>query len=192
MKLSASRETDETTVRVDLDTASDAPTVTLEWDDHGGLDEPLEEGMAEHLFTALLAYAEVGGRLEATGDLAHHVVEDAAITLGTALRERVEDAAIQRFAEATVPMDEALVQVVLDAGGRPYFEGDLDAFSPLFQHVVRTIAFESRSTLHVRVLRAGDAHHAVEATLKALGMCLDEALADAEDVRSTKGDVELG
>lgn len=192
MKLTANRQTDETTVQVDLDAGSDALTVDLHWEAHGGLDEALEEGMAEHLFTALVSYAGLGGRLEASGDLAHHVVEDAAITLGTALRDRVENDPIQRFAEATVPMDEALVQTVLDAGGRPYFEGDLEAFSPLFHHVARTLAFESRSTLHVRVLRGADAHHVVEATMKALGMCLAEALAEAESVRSTKGDVELG
>lgn len=190
MKLSAERQTKETTARVDLTDAGGEVHVDLAWDGHGGLDEPVDEPMAEHLFTTLIHYADLSGELSTKGDLAHHVVEDAAITLGTAIGRRVEGEAIQRFAEATVPMDEALVQVALDAGGRAFYDGGaLADFSDLWNHVARTIAFESKSTLHVRVLRGADPHHVVEAALKALGLSLAKALQDAQDVRSTKGDV---
>ena len=52
---------------------------------------------------------------------AHHTVEDTAIVLGQALREALGDkAGIRRFGDATVPLDEALVQAVVDVSGRPY------------------------------------------------------------------------
>jgi imidazoleglycerol-phosphate dehydratase len=200
VNLAATRETDETTVTVDLldaETAKQRETraeldVTVDWDEHGGLDEDLDPGMAEHQLEALLYYADLVGDLEATGDLAHHVVEDAALTLGQAIRERVQGEPIQRFAEATRAMDDALVQVVLDAGDRPYADVDLDEHSPLFHHVCRTLAFEARCTLHVRVLRGFDDHHVVEATMKAMGTALGEALAPAEATRSTKGSARTG
>ena len=41
--------------------------------------------------------------------------------LGEALREALGDkAGIRRFGDATVPLDEALVQAVVDVSGRPY------------------------------------------------------------------------
>ena len=52
---------------------------------------------------------------------AHHTVEDTAIVLGQALREALGDkVGIRRFGDATVPLDEALVQAVVDVSGRPY------------------------------------------------------------------------
>ena len=62
--------------------------------------------------------------MQASGDLevdAHHTVEDTSIALGQALREALGDkAGIRRFGDALVPLDEALVQAVVDLSGRPY------------------------------------------------------------------------
>ena len=62
--------------------------------------------------------------VKADGDIdvdAHHTVEDVAIVLGQALREALGDkSGIRRFGDATVPLDEALVQAVVDVAGRPY------------------------------------------------------------------------
>src|SRR5690606_41658694 len=52
---------------------------------------------------------------------AHHTVEDVAIVLGQALKQALGDkAGIRRFGDATVPLDEALVQAIVDVAGRPY------------------------------------------------------------------------
>lgn len=193
MNLTAQRETNETTITLDLDhdPDPDPPKVRVDWEAHGGLDEPLEPRMAQHLYETLLAYANLQGTLTATGDIAHHVIEDAAITLGTALHAHAQATPIQRFANATVPMDDALVTVNLDAGGRAYYESDLDATTPLIDHLLRSIAFNARATLHVRVLRGHDPHHIAEATMKALGHAIEAAYQPADKEASTKGTVSL-
>jgi len=191
---SAHRDTGETTVNVDLDpvpTVEDAEgvTVRLDWDAHGGIDERVDPAGAKHLFEALFRYARLDGTLEATGDLAHHVLEDAAITTGTALAPATSEP-IQRFADRTVPMDETLVQAVLDVGGRPHVESDLDEVSPLFDHVLATLAKNANATLHVRVIRKGLRHHAIEASVKATGLALRDALLPSDRIESTKGRVD--
>jgi len=86
-------------------------------------------------------------------------------------------------------MDEALVQAVLDAGGRPYYRGPVP--SSLYDHWMRSFCDASRVTLHLRVLRGTDRHHVVEAAFKALGVALRQALVDTGTVFSTKGAVTL-
>jgi imidazoleglycerol-phosphate dehydratase len=190
----ARRSTGETTVEVDLEAVPpgeerDPLTVSVDWDEHGGLDEPVEPSGAAHLFETLLRYARLTGRLEATGDLAHHVVEDVGIALGTALAPLTE-APIRRFADRAVPMDEALVHVALDLGGRPHVESDLADVSPMTDHVARSLAQNAEATLHVRVRREGMRHHVAEAAAKALGLSLRDAMQPSADVESTKGTVE--
>ena len=78
----------------------------------------------DHMLASLAKHALIDLRVKATGDLdvdAHHTVEDVAIVLGDALREALGDKSGHlRFGDATVPLDEALVQAVVDVAGRPY------------------------------------------------------------------------
>ena len=140
------------------------------------------------MLITLASYAGWGLRVEAGGDLRHHLVEDVAITLGR-VAGRDTPATCVRYAEATIPMDEALVQVALDAGGRPHYEGELP--SPLYDHFFRSFAMNAEWTVHVRVLRGSDRHHVVEAAFKALGMAIRDAMRDDGAVFSTKGSVRM-
>src|SRR6478609_8410328 len=144
--------------------------------------------------------------LDATGDThidAHHTVEDVAITIGEALREALGDKrGISRFGDATVPLDEALAQAVVDVSGRPYlvhtgeppgqeyhligghFTGSLT------RHVLESIAHHAAFSIHVRVLAGRDPHHIVEAQFKALARALRFAVAldpRVDGIPSTKG-----
>lgn len=143
----------------------------------------------DHMMTAFSRYSGVDLSIVASGDLRHHLIEDVAITVGEAVR-RLLPATCARYGEQTVPMDEALVQAVLDAGGRPYYRGPLP--SSLYEHWMRSFCDASRVTLHLRVLRGSDRHHIVEAAFKALGFALRQALVDTGAVFSTKGAVALG
>src|SRR5690606_8134424 len=69
----------------------------------------------DHMMTALARYSGIDLTITATGDLRHHLVEDVALTVGAAFAQ-VIPATAARYGERTVPMDEALVQAVLDAG----------------------------------------------------------------------------
>ena len=94
---------------------------------------------------------------------------------------------VARYGDRTIPMDDALVQAVLDVGGRAFYEGPLP--SRLYDHWMRSFSDHARATLHLRVLRGPDRHHVVEAAFKSLGLALRDALAEGDGVFSTKGAV---
>jgi imidazoleglycerol-phosphate dehydratase len=168
-------------------------------------------GFYDHMLASLAKHALIDLTVEATGDThvdAHHTVEDVAIVLGEALREALGDkAGIARFGDATVPLDETLVQAVVDVSGRPYCvhtgeppgqEHALIGVSPhsaayvgsLTRHVLETLASHAAIALHVRVLSGRDPHHVVEAQFKAVARALRAAMAPdprVAGVPSTKG-----
>jgi imidazoleglycerol-phosphate dehydratase len=155
-----------------------------------GLGQPAgsDTGLAffDHMLTTLGTYAGLSLQIQARGDLRHHVMEDVALALGR-LIATVTPATARRYGERTVPMDDALVQAVLDLGGRPYFKGSLP--SKLYTHWFRSFASAAGMTLHLRRLRGSDRHHLTEAAFKATGLALRDALRDDGVVFSTKGSV---
>jgi len=168
------RETKETRVRVELERGTGVATV-----DTG-------RPFLDHMLTALARYSGLDLRIDARGDLPHHLIEDVAIAAGTALAG-LDTKTAMRYGDRYIPMDDALVHVALDLGGRPYYRGPLP--SSYYEHWMRSFADHARMTLHVRVLRGRDRHHIVEAAFKALGLSLRQALADGGSVFSTKGSV---
>ena len=170
------RDTAETSIRVELRSGSGASKV--------------ETGNAflDHMITAFARYSGLDIDISARSDLRHHLIEDVALTLGRAVREIIPPGAA-RYGNRVVPMDDALVQVCIDIGGRPYYEGPLP--SRTYDHWMRSFSNEARATIHLLVLRGSDRHHVVEAAFKALGLTLRDALEDTGDVVSTKGSVSV-
>ncbi len=146
----------------------------------------LPEPMVAHLIETFAAWARLDLRLRASGDLDHHIVEDAALVLGRAIRTALGATPRLRAGDALVPMDDALVQVALDLANRPHcaIAGELP---PLVDHFLRSLATEAGWTLHVRVLAGHDAHHVSEAAMKALALALRTAAQPARAHRSRKG-----
>jgi imidazoleglycerol-phosphate dehydratase len=142
----------------------------------------------DHMMTTLARYSGLDITINAKGDLKHHLIEDVAITVGAAFAE-VLPAACFRYGDRTVAMDDALVQVALDAGGRAYYQGPIP--SGLYDHWMRSFAQNAGMTLHILVLRGTDRHHIVEAAFKALGLALRDALQEGDAVFSTKGSVTM-
>jgi imidazoleglycerol-phosphate dehydratase len=171
------RSTKETTIRVDLSAGGGPSSVTT------------GERFLDHMMITLARYAGLELNLTATGDLKHHLIEDVAIALGSAFAALLPETCA-RYGDRTIAMDDALVHVVLDTGGRPYYEGPLP--SSLYDHWMRSFADNARMTLHVRILRGRDRHHIVEAAFKALGLALRDALVQTDAVFSTKGAVVTG
>jgi len=160
----------------------------------------------DHMLATLAKHALFDLRVDATGDVdvdAHHTVEDVAICLGDALRAALGDKrGIARFGEATVPLDEALAQAVVDVAGRPYcvHTGEPPGqeyvvigghyVGSLTRHVFESLAHRAGIALHVRVLSGRDPHHIVEAQVKALARALRAAVAHdprVQGIPSAKG-----
>jgi len=154
----------------------------------GVADVKVDDRFLAHMVETLARYASLDVTLEAAGDLRHHLVEDVAITLGLALADEIP-AQAARYGWAVVPMDDALAEAAVDLGGRPYHVGRTP--SRLYTHFLRSLATNLGATLHVRVVRGTDRHHMVEAAVKAVGLALRQALAEGDQVFSTKGSVKL-
>ncbi|MGB9274586.1 MAG: imidazoleglycerol-phosphate dehydratase HisB [Terrimicrobiaceae bacterium] len=157
----------------------------------------------DHMLTLFARHALFDLDLDATGDIEvdfHHTVEDVGITLGQALTKAVGDkAGIRRYGFFYVPMDESLVRVVVDLGGRPYFAYNPPSFVEavggtfsfqLVEEFLRALSVNGAMNLHVDILAGRDAHHMAEGVFKALARALDVATqfdARVEGVPSTKG-----
>ena len=157
----------------------------------------------DHMLTLFARHGLFDLEIEAQGDIEvdfHHTVEDTGITLGQALTKALGDKkGIRRYGHAYVPMDEALVRVVVDLSGRPYL-----AYNPppqveaiggnfsfqLVEEFLRAVAVNGGMNLHVDILAGRDAHHMAEGVFKALARALDVATQidpRVEGVPSTKG-----
>ena len=169
------RETKETRIQVRIESARDPRTPEISI--------VTGEPFLDHMLTTLARYADLDLNVTAAGDLRHHLIEDVGIALGQSIALLAPTGAA-RYGERTIPMDDALVQVALDVGGRPFYRGKLP--SALYNHWMRSFATNARTTLHLRVLRGHDRHHIVEAAFKALGLALRQALVDTGGVLSTK------
>jgi len=154
----------------------------------------------DHMLEQLGKHAGFNVGIDARGDLEvdlHHTVEDVGIVLGQALREALGDKrGVRRFANALVPLDEALVQVALDLSGRPFLVYDVEpvaewigTFDPqLAEEFWKGFVDGARVTLHIRSLAGRNGHHVIEASFKAVARALrDSVRIEGDDVPSTKG-----
>ena len=168
------RHTKETQIRVEI--TRDATATAID----------TSRPFLDHMLVTLARYAGLGMIVTARGDLSHHLIEDVGIAVGSALAN-VVPATAARYGDRTIPMDDALVQCVIDLGGRPFYRGPLP--NRLYDHWMRSFSDNARTTLHIRVLRGVDPHHVVEAAFKALGLAIRDALVTTDAVFSTKGAV---
>jgi len=162
----------------------------------------LATGLAfvDHMLEQVARYGGFDLTFRGAGDVQvdpHHLVEDAGIVLGQALSKALADrAGITRFASAYAPLDEALARVVIDLGKRPYLSynvplrgrvGSLE--SEVLEEFWKALSIHLGATIHVDVIRGRNRHHIAEATFKALGLALREAMAiqPGGGVPSSKG-----
>jgi len=156
----------------------------------------------DHMLEQVARHGGLALRVRAKGDLevdAHHTVEDVGIGIGEALRQAVADkAGLARYGHAVVPLDEALVEAVVDLSGRPHltfnaklpsgkrFIGAFDV--DLTQDFLQALVNHARITVHVNVRYGRNLHHVVEAIFKATARALRAATArEGDGLPSTKG-----
>jgi imidazoleglycerol-phosphate dehydratase / histidinol-phosphatase len=148
-------------------------------------------GIYDHLLEQLAFHAGFDLLLEGAGDLEtgdHHTAEDAALALGEALDAALATRKnIARYGNAVVPMDDALAHAAVDLGGRPYAELRIEHDPGMATHMLASLAQSARAAINVEAT-GRDPHHVAEASFKAVGRALREAVrAEAGGVPSTKG-----
>lgn len=146
-------------------------------------------GFFDHMLTALATYAGWGLSLKAEGDLHvdhHHTVEDIGLVLGDALAAGLGDYSGHcRFGSSLTVMDDALAEVALDAGRRPYLHFQVVWPQPLcgqfemclVEEFWRAFAQRGGLTLHIIGRHGNNSHHLAEAVFKGAGRALARALA---------------
>jgi imidazoleglycerol-phosphate dehydratase len=173
---SIARQTSETDVRLDLNL-----------DGSGTASVATGVGFLDHMLTLFTVHGFFDLQLKANGDVGvddHHSVEDVGICLGQALAAALGDkGGVKRYGASLVPMDEALVRVVVDASNRPFLHfqvpiadqkvGTFD--TSLVKEFMRALAQHGGLTLHIDLLHGENSHHIIEAVFKALGRALNEA-----------------
>jgi imidazoleglycerol-phosphate dehydratase len=179
--------------------------ISLELDIDGSGKYDISTGIVifDHFLSLLSWHGLFDIKLRASGDDQHHIVEDVAVTLGKAFGEALGDKkGITRMANMAVPMDETLVNVAVDIGGRgyavlnlPFTGNDMPGFSAdLVRHFLESFAIEARMNLHASIVYGNNDHHKAEALFKALGRALDSATKIDQrisgELPSTKGLLE--
>src|SRR6476619_3432295 len=83
----------------------------------------------DHMLELVAVHGLLDLVVKARGDIdvdQHHTVEDLGLVLGGAIDDALGDRkSLVRYASLEIPMDECLVSVALDLGGRPFFASDL-------------------------------------------------------------------
>ena len=174
-------------------TSESSIELSLDLDGTGTSDIQTSVPFFDHLLTAFAKHSLTDLRIRATGDTdidVHHTVEDVGIVLGQAILEALGDkAGISRYGDALVPLDEALVQAVVDISGRPYLvhSGEPAGFElhligghftgSMLRHVFEAISFNARLTTHITVVGGRDPHHIAEAEFKAFARAFRQAKA---------------
>lgn len=194
------------TATIVRETSESRVELSLDLDGTGKTEINTSVPFYNHMMTALGKHSLIDLRIDAHGDTdidAHHTVEDTAIVFGEALKQALGDKrGIRRFADATVPLDEALAKAVVDVSGRPYCvcTGEPEGFQyamigghftgSLVRHVMESIAFHADICLHLQLIAGRDAHHIAEAEFKAFARALRFAIEPdprVDGVPSTKG-----
>ena len=185
------RVTRETQITVDLTLPGEGPS-------QHKIDTPVP--FLSHMLDAFARHGALRLDLHARGDVHiddHHTVEDIGLVLGSALdRALGPRIGVVRFGHISLCMDEVLVDVALDLGGRPYLVYDLPGVAgrrlgafdcDLVKEFFQAFVVQARMNLHIHQRAGGNAHHLVEATFKGVAHALRNAVRiEGAGVPSTK------
>lgn len=182
-------------------TAETDISVSVDLDGTGTTDVDAGNRFIDHLLVSLARHSMIDMKVSAKSldGILHHLVEDAAVTLGSAIRDALgERSGITRFGHATVPMDESLAEVSVDLVRRPYRVVDLSLDREEtegvpredIEHFFDSLLHNMEACVHVRVAYGQNDHHKIEAAVKALAVSLRTAMAPdgrRAGIPSTKG-----
>jgi len=155
----------------------------------------------DHMLEQLGKHGSTDLEIKVKGDLhidEHHTIEDTALALGEAYLKALGDKkGIYRYG-FMLPMDDALAQVAIDFGGRPWIVWDAkytrekvgDMPTELFYHFFKSFSDTAKCNLNIKV-EGDNEHHKIEATFKGLARAIKMAvMRDPRNINqlpSTKG-----
>ncbi len=149
----------------------------------------------DHMLSLLAKHGLFDLEVKAKGDIEvdyHHVVEDVGIVLGNAIKKALgQKIGINRYGFFILPMDEALVRVAIDLGGRSYFVYDVLAKNPMIKDfnicLVRefflSLCNATEMNLHIKLEYGEEPHHIAEGIFK----CFAKALSVACEINARAG-----
>jgi len=153
----------------------------------------------DHMLNSFAKHGSFDLTIKARGDLTvddHHTVEDVGITLGSAIVKALGDKkGIERFADACVPMDEALASAAVDISGRSFLVFNAKFTNPNIggltsqnvRHFFESLTVNAGINAHLDATGEND-HHKAEALFKAFGIALKRAVSvTGSGIPSTKG-----
>lgn len=208
MTTTTAQVTDDACRRASLrrSTGETEVSVSVNLDGSGRADIDTGVKFLDHMLASLAKHAMLDLDVDARSldDIRHHLVEDAAIAVGSAIDKALGDrAGITRFGHASVPLDESLAEATMDLVRRPYVRTSLSlkpaAESPSIEdmpkedveHFFQSLLDNMASCVHLDVRYGENDHHKAEAAIKSVAVALRAAAAidtkRAGAVPSTKG-----
>ncbi|MDA3927732.1 MAG: bifunctional histidinol-phosphatase/imidazoleglycerol-phosphate dehydratase HisB [Prolixibacteraceae bacterium] len=154
----------------------------------------------DHMLDQIGRHSGINLKVVVKGDLEvdeHHTIEDTAIALGEAfLKALGNKRGIERYGFC-LPMDDCLVQVALDFGGRAWLVWDADFKrekvgdmpTEMFLHFFKSFSDASKSNLNIKA-EGQNEHHKIEGIFKALAKSIKMAIKRdvfSDELPSTKG-----
>ena len=184
-------------------TAETDIVLTLDLDGSGKSNIDTGCGFLDHMLTLFAAHGKFDLAVKCVGDVNvdyHHTTEDVGIALGEAFASALgEKRGINRYGDAILAMDEAVILSSVDFSGRVYLGyfltvptqkvGDFD--TELVEEFWYGFVRKSLCALHIRQLSGRNSHHIIEGAFKSVARSLREAVAVdarfASEIPSTKG-----
>lgn len=140
----------------------------------------------DHMLDQLARHGSTDLTIQVKGDLhidEHHTIEDTALALGEAYLKALGDKkGIGRYG-FLLPMDDALAQVGIDFGGRPWlvWEADFkrekigDLPTEMFFHFFKSFSDTAKCNLNIKA-EGQNEHHKIEAIFKAFAKAIKMAV----------------
>lgn len=176
----------------------------LDIDGEGRYDVDTGCGFLNHMLELFARHGNFNLNVKCRGDIDvdyHHTTEDTGIALGEAFVKALGDKrGILRYGDIILPMDETLIMVAVDLGGRAYLDfsevfipaqkvGDFD--TELVKEFMLAFTRTLGANIHIRQLAGENSHHIIEGIFKALSRALAKASTIDErnsgKIPSTKG-----
>lgn len=176
----------------------------LDIDGEGRYDVDTGCGFLNHMLELFARHGNFNLNVKCQGDIDvdyHHTTEDTGIVLGEAFVKALGDKrGILRYGDIILPMDETLIMVAVDLGGRAYLDfsevfipaqkvGDFD--TELVKEFMLAFTRTLGANIHIRQLAGENSHHIIEGIFKALSRALAKASTIDErnsgKIPSTKG-----